>query len=133
MATRTDLFTWRFFDEMAWWAMGASVLVALVGAFVTHGWSFPVTCLVVTAADVALVHLAARRGGAMLEAGTLDRGALLVFGSRFVLKVVALAAALAFPTVIDFWGAVAGALVYDTVLAAAGSVVSAARVSAAGR
>ena len=133
MATRTDIFTWRFFDDIAWWAAGVAVLVAVSGGLMTHGWSFPLTCLAVAGVDIAIVHIAAKRGGGAVAAGTFDSGAIALFAGRLVFKVVVLVGALMLSSVVSFWGAVAGALVYDTTLAFGGSVLSASRLVAAGR
>jgi hypothetical protein len=131
--TRTDIFDWRFLDDVAKWALGFSIAVAVLGAVITRAWTFPVTCLVVAGVDIALVHAAARRGGHGVETGTVDEVAFLLFGGRFVFKIVALVAAAIAPALISFWGAVAGALIYDTTLAFAGSFMAASRMSTAGR
>ena len=133
MAPRTDLFSWRLFDDVAWWAVGLAAAAAVVGGVVTHGWAFPLTCLAVCGVDVAIVHVAARRGGTALDDGELDTGAFILFGGRLVFKALVLVAALLVPSVVSFWGAVVGAVAYDTMLAVAGSVISATRVATARR
>ena len=133
MTAPAELFTWHFFDEVAWWAAGAAVLVAVGGALLTRSWVFPVTCLVVSGLDLAIVHFTARSGGSAVAAGTFDPGAAAMFAGRLVFNLAALVAALVFPAFVSFWGAAAGALVYDTTLAFAGAALAASRISATER
>jgi hypothetical protein len=133
MTPRDDIFTWRFLDDVAWWGIGLAALCAVVGAVLTEGWSFPVTCLFVAGVDMICVHFAARRGGRAVDRGAVDPLAIGLFAGRLVFKAIVLVLALIFPAVISFWGAVAGALAYDTALAVAGGIMSAARMRPAGR
>jgi hypothetical protein len=135
MSARSDVFTWTFLDEVAWWALGIACIASVAGAAVTHRWTFPLGCLLTVGLDLALVHLSARRGGHVAEIGGVDEGVVLglFLGGRLALKAVLLVVALVWPWLLDFWGVAAGAVTYDITLAVVGSIVAVGRLNAAGR
>ena len=134
MTSPTDTFTWRFLDEVAYWALGMAAVAALMGAIVTRSWAFPVSCLVTAFIDVCIVHASAHRGGNRAEEGAVDGASMVLFvGGRLAFKVVLLSAALLWPSFVDFWGVVAGAVAYDLTLVTIGSALATSRMRTAGR
>ena len=122
-------FTWRFLDEMSWWALGIAGAVAIGGALYTRQLSFAVDCLLAIVIDVLLVRVASHRARRGLEEGRIDTAAPLVMvGGRFLVKGGLLLLAISFPHVLSFAGTVVGVLAYDVTLSFVGSVVAATRV-----
>ncbi|MBI5231761.1 MAG: hypothetical protein HY876_06315 [Coriobacteriales bacterium] len=120
----TTTASWHFLDEVAFWTLGISVIGMIVAIGLGY-LTFAVSWALVLGADVALVHFAARRGGRAAEAGTIDRGALFVFaGARFGVKAALLVLAAFVPNVLNFWGAVVGAVAYDLGLTIVGSALA---------
>lgn len=129
----TSVFTWHFLDDVGLWTLGLTAF-GVIGAVIAGRLSLAIAWVITAALDVALVHLAARRGGSHAAEGLLDRSALAIFvAARLGLKVGLIVAAAFIPNFLDFWGTVIGALSYDTVLMVVGSVMAARRTVGSGR
>lgn len=134
MTPRLEIFDWTFLDEVGRWALGVAVLASVVGTVVVRSWTFPLACMLTVAIDVALVHASAVRGGRLADDGEVDHPAVAVFfGGRLAYKALLMGAALLLPGLLDFWGVVTGALVFDTTLLVVGSILAVGRLNAVGR
>jgi hypothetical protein len=130
MKSPSSVFDWSFLDEIGRWSLGIVAVAAVVGAVATRSWEFALSCLVAGAIDVALVHIAAERGGRAAETGDVDQAAMVIFlGGRLVYKILLLSAALVWPSLLSFWGVVVGVLSYDVTLVVVGSFLAVERTN----
>jgi len=127
-------FTWRFLDEISWWALGMTTLVCVIAVAVYGDVPFALGCAIASVLDVGLVRMAAARGRAEVSEGRMDTVASgLMLGGRLIVKVALLALSLVAGEFISFAGTVVGVLIYDLTLAFVGSVLAASRLMRHGR
>jgi hypothetical protein len=129
MTQPTFGFSWEFLDEMSWWALGLSCVIAVGGAFVTGQLAFAVGCVVAVAIDIVLVRMVSNHARRTLESGHVDALApLLMVVGRLLVKAGLLLTAMAVPHFMSFSGTVVGVLAYDVTLSFVGSIVAIMRV-----
>jgi len=134
VATSTYGFTWEFVDEISRWSAGVAGVVAVGGALASGRAVFALSCLLAAAVDLVLVRMAVRHARSSLDAGHIDSmPALVMSAGRLVAKAALLVTALAVPSVVSFWGTVAGVLTFDMTLSFVGSIVAAVRMGREGK
>jgi hypothetical protein len=123
MADSPTGFTWPFLEEMSSWTLGLGLAIAAVGGVIVRDPLFSAAVLAGVLADVALVRTTVHRGMKAEVAHTIGPGlAGLFVGVRLAIKALILLVAYFAGDTAEFWGAVIGVVLFDTVILIVGSV-----------
>jgi hypothetical protein len=118
-----SLFSSALLRDSIRWSIWVGLAVAVAGGFITRDWRFALACVLGAAVDIASVYWIARRTEAAGDVATATSSLSVMFvAGRVVLKAVVLVAAFALPSVLSFWGALCGVLVFDATLVCVGAV-----------
>ncbi len=122
MATSPIGFSWPFLDEMSKWTFGVGLVVALAGGVILKSPFFVAAVLAGVLADVAIVRTTVHRGiSAQASGGVTPSVAGIFVGLRLGIKAFILVVAFLSGNPQEFWGAVIGVVLFDTVLLTVGS------------
>ncbi len=116
-------FSWPFLESMSTWTLVTGVIVAVAGGILLKNPLFAAAVLAGVLADVAIVRTTVHRGMRAEAAHTmLPSVAGLFVGVRLAVKAAILVVAYVAGDTTEFWGAVIGVVLFDTVLLTVGSV-----------
>lgn len=119
----TTGFSWPFLESMSTWTLWVGIVVAGVGGLLLGDALFAVAVLAGVLADVVIVRTTVHRGTrAEMTHAVMPSIAGLFVGVRLVIKAVILIVAYLAVDPAEFWGAVIGVVLFDTVLLTVGSV-----------
>lgn len=119
-------FSWPFLDSMAKWTLAIGIVAAVVGGYFLSSPLFAAAVLAGVLADVAIVRTTVHRGERAQANGTVGPGiASLFVGVRLLIKAGILVVAFLAGNAPEFWGAVLGVVLFDTVLLVVGSIKAA--------
>lgn len=126
MADSPTGFSWPFLEAMSNWTLGIGVAAAVMGGFVLRSPLFAAAVMAGVLADVAIVRTTVHRAMRADEEHTVAPSVAGLFvGVRLAVKAVILLVAYLAANPPEFWGAVLGVVLFDTVLITVGSVKAA--------
>jgi hypothetical protein len=123
-------FSWPFLEEMSNWTLGIGIAGAVIGGLVLRSPLFAAAVLAGVLADVAIVRTTVHRAMRADEEHTVAPSVAGLFvGARLAIKAVILVVAYLAGNPQEFWGAVLGVVLFDTVLITVGSIKAASTMS----
>ncbi len=123
MAEMPAGFSWPFLDEMSKWTLGVGLAIAAVGGVILRSPLFAAAVLAGVLADVAIVRTTVHKGMAAEASHTIAPSVAGLFvGLRLAIKAAILLVAYLAGNPQEFWGAVIGVVLFDSVLLTVGSV-----------